>query len=162
MFGSHGCVLRYDDVLVAVSRALVTHQQEQIREHVCMWLRAWSKAHHLQPPRTEGDLVDTCTCMVIVELLCNPLYTCGQTGDPTERAAALCSSMRFEMVKTALTAGSITVDHTALSHITKNPSIAPQVAMEAVGKCYTVDEAVRVLASLSDPHVEADIGTQAV
>lgn len=142
-------MFRYDDVLVAVSRALVTHQQDKIREHACTWLRAWSKAHHLQPPRTEGDLVDACTCMVIVELLCNPLYTCGQTGDPSERAAALCSSMRFEMVKTALTAGSMSADHMALSKITKTPSISLQVAMEAVGKCYTTEEAVKVLSTLT-------------
>lgn len=131
----------YDDMLVCALRALVTHPFPAIQERVQGWLRAWAETYMLQPPHTQADMVEVAVCMTMVELFTNPLYARGRIGRAAERAAALCTVGRYEMLKTALTSECAVAEHMAALWAADDPDRRPDVALATVARCTSYEEA---------------------
>lgn len=138
----------YDDLLVCALRALVTHPCSAIEDRTKRWIRAWAFAHMLDVPITQTDYVELGVCMVMVELFSNPLYTRGQFGDAAERAAALCTSARYEMIKTALTSEAMAVEHAAAMWSAEHPTVKFETALAAVSACCSYEAAQTALEAL--------------
>lgn len=131
----------YDDMLVCALRALVTHPFPAIQERVQNWLRAWAEAYMLQPPHTQADMVEVAVCMTMVELFTNPLYARGRSGQAAERAAALCTVARYEMLKTALTSECAVVEHMAALWAAEDPDRSPEAALATAVRCTSYEGA---------------------
>lgn len=138
----------YDDLVVCALRALVTHPCLAIQDRTKLWIRAWAFAHMLDVPITQTDYVELGVCMVMVELFSNPLYTQGQVGCAAERASALCTSARYEMVKTALTSEAMAVEHAAAMWSAEHPAVRFETALAAVSACCSYEDAQTALAAL--------------